>query len=102
MRLLNKRYADRQGILAELTVFGDSEDEAYLRKLKRFFQRFGYIEVSSGYRLGGADVNLYVKRCSGTPEITPVVRRIILDFYSRCLRPSQLEKLLAFTPDGNE
>jgi len=102
MRLLNKRYADRQGILAELTVFGDSEDEAYLRKLKRFFQRFGYIEVSSGYRLGGADVNLYVKRCSGTPEITPVVRRIILDFYSRCLRPSQLEKLLAFAPDGNE
>ena len=26
MRLLHKRYADRQGILAELTVFQDSED----------------------------------------------------------------------------
>ena len=33
MRLLHKRYADRQGILAELTVFDDSEDGEYLRKL---------------------------------------------------------------------
>ena len=101
MRLLNKRYAERQGILAELTVFDDSEDDAYLKKLRRFFQRFGYIEVPAGYLLGGANVNLYVKRCRGTPEISPVVRRMILDFYTRCLRPAQLEKLITFPSQRN-
>ena len=101
MRLLNKRYAERQGILAELTVFDDSEDDAYLKKLRRFFHRFGYIEVPSNYRLGGADVNLYVKRCRGTPEIAPIVRRMIPDFYTRCLRPAQLEKLITFPSQRN-
>ena len=40
MRLINRRYADRQGILAELTVFED-EDDSYLRKLRKYFARFG-------------------------------------------------------------
>ena len=59
MRLLHKRYADRQGILAELTAFDDSDDGAYLRKLKRFFARFGYTEVPCGYSLGGAKVTSF-------------------------------------------
>ena len=101
MRLLNRRYAGRQGILAELTAFDDSEDEAYLKKLRRFFQRFGYIEVPAGYRLGGADVSLYVKRCCGTPEIAPVARRMVLDFYARCLRPTQWEQMITFFPQDD-
>ena len=96
IRLLHKRYADRQGILAELTAFDDSEDDSYLRKLKRFFQRFGYVEVPCRYRLGGADVTLTAKPVRGTAEIAPVARRMILDFYSRCLRPGQMEGMLHF------
>ena len=53
MRALNKRYADRQGILAELTAFED-EDGSYLRKLQKFFARFGYVQVPCDYRLGGS------------------------------------------------
>ena len=96
MRLLHKRYADRQGILAELTVFEDSEDGDYMRKLKRFFARFGYEEVTCPYRLGGAEVTLTVKPVRGTAEIAPVARRILMDFYSRCLRPAKLESMLGF------
>ncbi|MBR0161416.1 MAG: hypothetical protein IJQ02_09080 [Oscillospiraceae bacterium] len=98
MRLLHKRYADRQGILAELTVFEDSEDGEYLRKLKRFFARFGYTEVPFSYRIGGAKGILTAKPLRGTAEIAPIARRLLLDFYSRCLRPAQLEKMLAFDP----
>ena len=36
MRLINKYYAQRQGLLAELTVF-DPEDTDTLRKLRKFF-----------------------------------------------------------------
>ena len=97
MRLLHKRYADRQGILAELTVFDDNEGGDYMRKLKRFFARFGYEEVSCGYRLGGAEVFLTAKPIRGTAEISPVAKRIVMDFYSRFLRPSQLDKMLVFT-----
>ena len=96
MRLLHKRYADRQGILAELTVFEDNDEGEYLRKLKRFFNRFGYREVPVSYKIGGADVILMTKPLRGTAEIAPVARRMILDFYSRCLRPAQLENMLVF------
>ena len=96
MRLLHKRYAERQGIVAELTVFEDSEDGAYLRKLRRFFQRFGYEEVSCPYRLGGAEVLLLAKPIRGTAEIRPVARRILTDFYSRCLSPAKLGSMVVF------
>ena len=96
MRLLHKRYADRQGIHAELTVFEDSEDGSYLRKLKRFFARFGYQEVPFRYRLGGAEVTLTAKPIRGTDEIAPVAGRILTDFYSRCLRPAKFGAMLDF------
>ena len=93
MRAINKRYADRQGILAELTAF-DDEDGSYLRKLKRFFARFGYVQVKSDYRLGGAPVHLMVKPLRGTYDIAPVAHRIIRDFYSRCLGYRLMEKMV--------
>ncbi len=94
MRLLNRRYAEKQGILAELTVFDDDENGEYLRKLKRFFTRFGYEEVPCNIRIGGAKVILTAKPLKGTAEIAPVARRILADFYSRCLRPAEMEKML--------
>ena len=97
MRLINKRYADRQGILAELTVFDDTEGD-YLRKLRKFFTRFGYQDVRSDYRLGGAPVDLMVKPIRGTAEIAPVAHRMIADFYSRCLRPVSFAKMVDIRP----
>ena len=96
MRLLHKRYADRQGIVAELTVFDDSGEGEYLQKLRRFFRRFGYEEVPFAYRLGGAEVLLTAKPVRGTAEIRPVARRILTDFYSRCLSPAKLQSMVVF------
>ncbi len=91
MRLLNKYYAEKQGLLAELTVF-DPEDKDTLRKLRKFFSRFGYEEVKSDYRLAGAAVTLMVKPLRGTAEIAPVAHRILRDLYSRVLSGEKLEK----------
>ena len=93
MRLINKRYAEKQGILAEITVFDDAEGD-YLRKLRKFFARFGYQFVPSDYRLGGAKVDLMVKPIKGTADIAPIAHRMIRDFYSRCLRPASFEKMI--------
>lgn len=97
MRLINKRYADRQGILAELTVF-DDENGDYLKKLRRFFARFGYVGVESDYRLGGAEVELMVKPIKGTADISPVAHRMIKDVYSRCLSPMAMGKMVDINP----
>ena len=97
MRLINRRYADRQGILAELTVFED-EDDAYLRKLRKYFARFGYVQVPSDYRLGGSRVELMVKPMQGSEEIAPVGHRIVRDFYSRCLGPAALMRMVDIRP----
>lgn len=97
MRLINKRYADRQGILAELTVFDDEKGD-YLRKLRKFFARFGYVQIDSDYRLGGAPVALMVKPLQGTWEIAPVAHRIIRDFYSRCLRFTGYDRMIDIKP----
>ena len=97
MRLLHQRYADSQGILAELTAFDDSDDGAYLRKLIRFFRRFGYEEVPCRYCLGGAAVTLMAKPVRGTSEVSPVSQRLLLDFYSRWLRPAQVRNMLRFS-----
>ena len=97
MRLINRRYADKQGILAELTVF-DKEDKDTLRKLRRFFERFGFEHVSCDYRLGGAPVTLMVKPMKGTAEIGPVAHRLIRDFYTRILSPLGVEKMVDIRP----
>ena len=93
MRLINKYYAERQGLIAELTVF-DPEDTDTLRKLGKFFSRFGYEKVPCDYRLGGAEVTLMVKPLKGTADIGPVAHRVIRDFYSRVLGPSRQEKMV--------
>ena len=97
MRLINKRYADRQGLVAEITVF-DPEDTDTRRKLKKFFSRFGYEEVKSDYRLGGAEVTLMVKPIRGNADMSPVAHRLIRDFYSRVIGPARQEKMLEIRP----
>ena len=105
MRLLHKHYADRQGILAELTVFDDGDSGDYLRKLKRFFARFGYVEVPCDYRIGGAEVYLTAKPIKGTAELRPIAPRLLADLYSRCLTAAQMQKMLSFRarrPDSEQ
>ena len=41
MPLVNKHYAESHASLAEITVF-DPQDQDTLRKLRKFFSRFGY------------------------------------------------------------
>lgn len=97
MRLINKRYADRQGIIAELTVFEDGNGD-YLRKLRRFFARFGYVGVESDYRIGGAEVELMVKPIKGSADISPVAHRMIRDIYSRCLSAMAMNRMIDIKP----
>lgn len=97
MRLMNKRYADRQGILAELTEFEDP-DENHLRKLFKFFARFGYVEVPCEYTIGGTRANLMVKPIKGTADITLVAHRVITDIYSRLLTPGAMLRMIDIKP----
>ena len=99
MRLLHKRYADRQGIVAEITDFSDPEDGGEtLRELRRFFNRFGYAEVDSDVRLGGVEDHVMVKPLRGAEALSPVIHRVLLDFYSRVLSPAALEKMVELRP----
>ena len=93
MRLINKRYADKQGILAELTEFEDPDPD-HLRKLMKFFARFGYVEVEVEHRISGTRAHLMVKPIRGIAEIEPVAKRMICDMYSRVLTYSQQTKML--------
>ena len=94
MRLLNKRYADRQGIIAEITEFED-EDKDRVRKLRKFFARFGYVEIESDYRIGGVEAHLMVKPIKGSAEIAPIAHRIMPDFYARCMSDIALYKMIS-------
>ena len=84
MRLIHKYYADRQGIIAELSEFEDPDPDR-LKKLRRFFARFGYQEIASDYTIRGVKVNLLVKPIKGTAEIAPIAHRIVPELYSRFL-----------------
>lgn len=97
MRAINKRYADRQGIIAELTAF-DDEGGGYMKKLRRFFARFGYVELPSDYRLGGAEVYLMIKPIKGPWDLGQVSHRIIRDFYNRCLSPMAMDRMIDIRP----
>lgn len=98
MRLLHRRYAEKQGVIAELTEFDDPEPE-HLKKLFRFFKRFGYEEIASDYRIGGTAAHVFVKPIRGEGEdITPVYHRVLADFYSRVLGPAAKERMIDLKP----
>ena len=97
MRLINKRYADKQGIIAELTEFDDPQPD-HMKKLQKFFARFGYIEIPSDYRIGGTTAHVLVKPIKGTAAIAPVYHRIITDMYTRVLTPSAMSKMIDIHP----
>ena len=82
MRLINKRYADAQGIIAEITEFDDPDPDR-LRKLNKFFTRFGYEPIACECTVRGVKDNLMVKPIKGTAKLAPIIHRIMPDFYTR-------------------
>lgn len=97
MRFLNRRYADRQGLIAEITEFPD-EDEDRVKKLRKFFARFGYVQLDCDCRIGGEKAGIMAKPLKCSADIGPVIHRIIPDFYGRCLSPAGLRKMLDIRP----
>ena len=97
MRFINRRYVDKQGLIAEITEFPD-EDKDRVKKLRKFFARFGYVEIDSDCRIAGVKSNIMVKplKCGG--DISPLIHRILPDFYGRCLSPAGLRKMLDIRP----
>ena len=102
MRLIHKRYADKQGVIAELTEFDDPEPD-HLKKLFRFFGRFGYEEIASDYRISGTAAHVLVKPIRGEGEdITPVYHRVLTDFYTRVLSPAAMARMIDLKPVRKE
>ena len=97
MRFLNRRYADRQGLIAEITEFPD-EDPNRVKKLMKFFARFGYVEVESDYRIGGVETHLMVKPIKSSAEIAPIAHRNLPDFYTRCMNDRVVRKMIDIRP----
>ena len=65
-----------------------------LRKLRKFFNRFGYEEIKSDYKIAGVKTNLYVKPMKGGADLTPVVHRVLPDFYTRFMPASAVWRML--------
>ena len=95
MRELNRRYADAQGILAEVSEFEDPDPDR-LRKLHKFCSRFGYEEIPVDYTISGVKCNLLVKPLNGSADITAVAHRVVPDFYTRFMAPAAVWRMLAF------
>ena len=101
MRELNRRYADAQGIIAEVSEFDDPDPDR-LRKLRKFFKRFGYEEIPSDYKISGVKTNLLVKPIKGPAEIAGVAHRILPDFYTRFMPASAVWRMLDIRAPENE
>ena len=93
MRELNRRYADTQGIIAELTEFDDPDPDR-LKKLRKFFARFGYEEIQSNCTIRGVKDNLLVKQIKGSADLTPVAHRVLPDFYTRFMTPTAFWRMM--------
>ena len=93
MREINRRYADTQGIIAELTEFDDPDPDR-LKKLRKFFNRFGYEEIKSDCTIRGVKDNLLVKQIKGTADLTPVAQRVLPDFYTRFMTPGAFWRMM--------
>ena len=95
MRLINRYYADTQGIIAELTEFED-EDPKHLSRLMKFFRRFCYEELNCEYAIAGTKAHIFVKPIKGTADIGRAIHRVMPDFYSRCMSDAAVYDYLSF------
>lgn len=97
MRMLNKRFAQKQGIIAELPEFEYSDSDR-TRRLMKLFKRFGYEECETDYKMSGAKVHLFRKPLRSDLDISPVAHRIIRDFYSSVLSATAMQRMIDIRP----
>ena len=93
MRELNGRYRDSQGVIAELTEFDDPDPDR-LRKLRKFFNRFGYEEIASDCAIRGVRDNILVKPIRGGADLSGIIHRVLPDFYTRFMPESAVYRML--------
>ena len=62
----------------------------------KFFSRFGYEELSADCSIAGVRDNLYVKPLKGSADLTPVIHRVLPDFYTRFMPASAVYRMLEF------
>ena len=93
MRELNRRYADTQGIIAELTEFPDPDPDR-LRKLRKFFARFGYEQIPVPCTIRGVKDNLLLKPLKGSTDLTPIIHRVLPDFYTRFMSDAAFWRMM--------
>ena len=99
MRLLHRRFAGSQGVVTEVTAFGEEEGkDENLRSQRKFFARFGYEKIESDLRLGGEEDHIMVKPIRGTAALSPIIHRVMLDFYSRVYSPAGLSRAVEIRP----
>ena len=99
MRLLHRRFAGSQGVVTEVTAFGEEEGkDENLRSQRKFFARFGYEKIESDLRLGGEEDHVLVKPIRGTAALSPIIHRVMLDFYSRVYSPAGLSRAVEIRP----
>ena len=99
MRLLHRRFAGSQGVVTEVTAFGEEEGkDENLRSQRKFFARFGYEEIESDLRLGGEEDHVLVKPIRGTAALSPIIHRVMLDFYARVYSPAGLSRAVEIRP----
>ena len=101
MRELNKRYADSKGILAELAEFPDPDPDR-LKKLRKFFARFGYEEIPCDCTVRGVRDNLLVKPMKSSADLSPVIHRVLPDFYGRFMSDASLWRMMEIKPSRKE
>ena len=80
LELLAARYADRQGIILELT--DTPGEEADTQRRRRFYSRAGYQPVDCPYSLGGERAYLMVKPLRGTADIARAAQFILPEIYA--------------------
>ena len=82
-----------QGIITELTEFDDPDPDR-LRKLRKFFGRFGYEPLEADCSIAGVRDNLYVKPLKSDADLSPVIHRVLPDFYTRFMPVSAVWRML--------
>lgn len=93
MRMINRRYAEKQGIVAEIAEFEDDYPD-HIPKLLRLAARFGFEETDVEYAIAGTKTHLMVKPLKGTADIKPVAGRIMADFYTSCVPFEKAKKIV--------
>ena len=84
LRLVIQRYAESSGIIAEIPIFEDN-DEQQINSIKKIFTRFGFEKTVCDEKIGGAPGELLVKQIKASGDVSKVIHRVLNDFYSRIL-----------------